>query len=264
MDLRAHRLEAIVLRAIPYGDADAVVQLLVRGRGRVSAFARGARSSRKRYGGALEPFYVVEVLLAEREGQELWALREARVLEAQAGLRDDLHRIAHAGYATELAHDLTRAGEPADELYALLTRFLATLARAPATSARLRAYELGALDAAGLTPQLHACARCGDDVPSGRAAFDPDAGGLVCGRCAAPGALALTNGARLALIQLQTAGLAGAEAPVSADGSGRPADPRAFEEACAQSARVLAAFIRHHVGRAQNSLEFLDQVGAAP
>ena len=71
MDLRAHRVDALVLRAIAYGEADAVVHLLVRGRGRISAFARGARSSRKRFGGALEPFQRVEALVAEMPGRIL-------------------------------------------------------------------------------------------------------------------------------------------------------------------------------------------------
>jgi len=136
VDLRAHRVDALVLRAIAYGEADAVVHLLVRGRGRISAFARGARSSRKRFGGALEPFQRVEALVAEREGQELWALREARVVEAHPRLRDDLHRIAHAGYAAELIHELTRAGQPADALFALMEDFLTRLEAGVANSAR--------------------------------------------------------------------------------------------------------------------------------
>ncbi len=252
-----------MLRSIAYGDADAVVQLLTRGRGRIAAFARGARTSRKRFGGALEPFTRVEALLAEREGQELWALREARVIEGHARLRDDLNRIAHAGYATELVHDLTRAGEPADGLFSVLDEFLTRLEAGAATSARLRALELLALEAAGLAPELTACARCGDEVQPGRAAFDPDAGGLVCPRCAPVGhGVALTLPARAALWQLRWGGLAAADAPVSADGSGRPADLRAFEDAAAQAARPLALFLRHHLGRALKSAEFIGQVGA--
>jgi len=261
MDLRAQRLEAIVLRSIAYGESDAVVHLLVRGRGRISAFARAARSSRKRFGGALEPFQRVEALLAE--GPELWALREARVIDAHPRLREDLHRIAHAGYATELIHDLTRAGQPADSLFALLDEFLSRLEAGAATSARLRALELGALEGAGLAPELSACARCGSEVVPGRAAFDPDAGGLLCTRCT-PGThpLALSHPARAALTQLQPGGLASADAPVSADGSGRPADVRSFEDACAQAGRPLRLFLQHHVGHALRSAEFLLQVGA--
>lgn len=264
MDTRAERLAAIVLRTVAYGENDVIAHLLVRGRGRVSAFARGARSSRRRFGGALEPFQLVEVLLAERRGQELWMLREAAVAEAFAGLRDDLHRIAHAGYAAELAHELSRPAEPADELFVLLAEFLERLASGAATSARLRALELRALAAAGLSPELSACARCGASVPWGKAAFDVDAGGLACARCAHPGALLLTPGARAALAQLQRAGLSAAEAPLSADGTGRPADPRGFEDACVQAARPLAAFLVHHLGRSPRSAAFAQQVGAPP
>ncbi|HEY4886379.1 MAG TPA: DNA repair protein RecO, partial [Myxococcales bacterium] len=219
MDLRAHRVDALVLRAIAYGESDAVVHLLVRGRGRISAFARGARSSRKRFSGALEPFQRVEALLAEREGQELWALREARVVEGHARLREDLHRLAHAGYAAELIHDLTRAGQPADGLFALLEEFLSRLESGAATSARLRALELLSLEAAGFAPELAACARCGAEVPAGRAGFDPDAGGVICAGCTSLAtSLALSHGARAALRQLRAGGLGAADAPTSADG----------------------------------------------
>jgi DNA repair protein RecO (recombination protein O) len=263
VDLRAHTVDALVLRAIPYGDSDAVVHLLVRGRGRISAFARGARSSRKRFGGALEPFQRVEALVAEREGQELWALREARVVEAHPRLREDLHRIAHAGYASELVHDLTRAGQPADALFLLLEEFLSRLESGAATSARLRALELLALQAAGFAPELGACARCGSEVPPGRAGFDPDAGGVTCASCTKLAtSLALSHGARAALWQLRVGGLGAADAPTSADGSGRPADARAFEDACAQAQGPLRLFLQHHIGRSMRSAEFLAQVGA--
>jgi DNA repair protein RecO (recombination protein O) len=189
-------------------------------------------------------------------------LRESSVLEAHAGLRDDLHRLAHAGYAAELAHDLTREHEPADGLFDALCAFLATLARAPATSARLRALELLFLSASGLSPTLDACARCSSALPLGRAALDPAAGGLVCTRCAAPGALALARGPRAVLEQLQRRGLTGAEEPHSADGSGRPADAAAFERAAREAALPLAAFLLHQLGRAPRTREFLEQVGA--
>jgi len=262
MDLRAERLSALVLRALPYGESDQVVQMLARGRGRIAVFARGARSSKRRFGGALEPFQLCEVLVAARAGAQLLSLRESNVVEAHSGLRDDLHRLAHAGYAAELAHDLTREHEPADGLFEALAGFLGRLARAPATSARLRAVELTFLGASGLAPQLDACARCGEEVPPGRASLDPSAGGLVCARCTPPGALALSRGARAVLEQLQQRGLAGADAPESADGSGRPADARAFEEASAQAGLALAAFLLHQLGRTPRSASFLEQVGA--
>jgi DNA repair protein RecO (recombination protein O) len=261
MDLRALRCEAIVLRGIAYGDADAVVQLLVRGRGRVSAFARGAKASKQRFGGSLEPFGRIETLMAEREG--LWSLREARVIDAHGKLREDLPRIAHAGYAAELAHDLAREGEPADALFSLLDRFFTRLEKAQATSSRLRAYELGALEAAGLSPELDRCARCGLPVEPGRAAFSPDAGGLLCKKDSlSEHAIQLGVGARAALTQLREGGLEAADDPKSADGSGRPADVAAFEAAAADASRAMTAFLQHHLGRELRSALFLEQIGA--
>lgn len=259
---RAERTRAIVLRTVPYGESDLVVHLLVQARGRVSAFARGARKSSRRFSGALEPFSVVEAMVSERRGAELWSLHEASLLEGYPALRADLSRLAHAGYAADLAHELTRAGEAADGLYALLIQFLERLSRGAATSSRLRALELGALGAAGLAPELSGCARCGGELPAGAASLDPAAGGLVCRNCAGHGALPLTIGARRLLEQLQRGGLAAADAPLSADGSGRPADPRGFELAAAQAGPALAAFLAHHLGRGLRSAGFLGEVGA--
>lgn len=261
VDLRADRVEAIVLRSVPYGEADLVVHLLARGRGRMGAFARGARKSR-RFGGALEPFSVVEALVAERPGADLVTLREASLREGFVGLREDLHRLAHAGYAAELAHDLSRAGQPADPIFDALQGFLERLARGAATSARLRALELALLAGSGLLPELSACARCGAPVAPGRAPFDAASGGLLCGACTLPGATQLSTGARAALQQLAARGLLGADEPQSADGSGRPADSRGFEEAAAQGGPALQRFLVFHLGRAPRSAEFLAQVGA--
>ncbi len=263
MDLRAARLQALVLRTLPYGENDLVVHLLARGLGRVPAFARGARKSQKRFG-PIEPFQLCEVMLAEGKQGALWQLRESSLLEAHAPLKDDLHRIAHAGYASELCHDLAREGQPADALFEALEGFLTLLSRGPATSARLRALELLALEASGLAPELMACARCGSQLPSGGATFDAGAGGFLCRRCAPPGRPLLPLGPRLALVQLQQRGYNGAESPLSADGSGRPADASAFELAAAASARGMTLFLEHHVGREMKSRGFLEQVGAAP
>ena len=256
------RARALILRTFAYGESDLVVHLLVEGKGRVAAFARGARKSSKRFGGALEPFSLVEAIFSERRSADLLSLHETSLLEGYPGLRLDLGRLAHAGYAAELVHELTRAGEAADAFFALLADFLARLAHAAATSGRLRALELLALAAAGLSPELSRCSRCGEPVDQGRAQFDPSAGGVCCERCAAPGALWLTHGARLLLEQLQRGGLRAADEPVSADGTGRTADARKFEEAAAQAGPALSAAIVHHLGRSLRSAGFIIEVGA--
>jgi DNA repair protein RecO (recombination protein O) len=247
------KLRAVVLRAVDYGESDRVVTLLTLERGKVSAFARGARASRRRFGGALEPFTVVTAEVRERAGSDLLGLDSVSVLRAHGGIRGDLARIACAGYAAELARELVRDAEPHEDLFELLVAYLGALDAAPARPAALRAFELGALRAAGLAPRLDACAACGAPVAgSERVRFDPSQGGALCAACAGsagPGAVTLSAEALSALARLAAGGLAAADADALAPGTGREARD------------ALARFIELHLGRRLPARRFLDEVG---
>ncbi|HSM92508.1 MAG TPA: DNA repair protein RecO, partial [Anaeromyxobacteraceae bacterium] len=57
------KVEGIVLRVVDYGESDRIVTLLTRERGKVGAYARGARASRRRFPGLLEPFTLLSAEL---------------------------------------------------------------------------------------------------------------------------------------------------------------------------------------------------------
>jgi DNA repair protein RecO (recombination protein O) len=240
--------EAVVLGGVDYGDADRIVTLFTPGRGKLSAFAAGARKSKRRFAGVLEPFTVLDARLNERRGDLLF-LASATIVDAHAGLREDLGRIAHAGHAAELCRELTRDREPQPELYDRLRRYLGALARSPARPEDLLAFELCALGDTGVAPRLDDCAICGGAV-EGVAAFDVGHGGFLCGRCeraAYPGALRVDPAARAAVAALQAGPFAGVEVP----------DPRLRAGARA----VVRRFTHHLLGRSPRSLEVLSQLG---
>jgi len=246
------KLTGIVLRVVDTGEADRVVTLLTRERGKVAAFARGARASRRRFGGSLEPFTLVAAEVRERSGSELLGLDSVSPLDAFGGIRGDLARIACAGYAAELARELVRDHQPHEDLFDLLAAYLAALDAAPARPAALRAFELLALRAAGLSPRLDACARCGGPLDAGRPVrLDPGQGGLLCGACqplAAPGSPTLSPAAAASLVRLAEGGLAAAAAEPLAAPAGREARD------------ALTAFLEHHLGRRLKARRFLDEV----
>lgn len=253
MSTRAETLDSLILRTVPFGESDLVVTFLARGRGKLGAFARGARRSSRRFAGALEPFARVRLDVSERRGSDLLELRGATVAEPFLGLREDLERLAHAGYVVELVREFLEERVVNDRLLDLLLTFLSLLSRAPARSLRLRAFELQALDAAGYAPSLDSCARCGGDVREApRTFFEPQAGGVVCGRCVGRRALPLDRASLALLIALQRGGLEAAE---QASDDGMPIDP---------VTRVLRAFVAHHVRHDLRSLAFLNEVGAPP
>jgi DNA repair protein RecO (recombination protein O) len=246
------KLTAIVLRAVDYGDSDRVVTLFSRERGKVSAFARGARASRRRFGGGLEPFTLLSAEVRERSGSDLLGLESISVVRGFGAIRGDLARIACAGYAAELARELVRDHEPHPELFALLEAYLAMLDGGPARPGALRAFELHALGAAGLAPRLDACARCGGplDLAAG-ARFDPAHGGALCPSCAplaGPGHVELSAPALAALLRLEREGLAGGAADMA------PSAGREVREA-------LTRFVEYQLGRRLQARRFLDEIG---
>jgi DNA repair protein RecO (recombination protein O) len=245
------KLAAVVLRAVDYGESDRVVLLFSRERGKVSAFARGARASRRRFGGALQPFTLLSAELRERPGADLLGLESVAVERAFGGIRGDLARIACAGYAAELSRELVRDHEPHRDLFELLVAYLSALDAGPARPAALRAFELGALRAAGFMPRLDACARCGAGLPPGAVRFDAEPGGALCPDCAAragPGSVPLSPATLRALRTLQEGGLAAAEAETLAPPAGR------------EAREVLTRFVEHLLGKRLRSRVFLDEM----
>jgi DNA repair protein RecO (recombination protein O) len=246
------KLTAAVLRSVDYGESDRVVTLLSRERGKVSAFARGARASRRRFGGALEPFTLVTAEVRERAGSDLLGLESVSVVRAHGAIRGDLARIACAGYATELARELVRDHEPHEELFALLLEYLGVLDAAPARPIALRAFELGALAAAGLAPRLDVCAPCGGALErERRVPFDPGHGGALCPACvtrAAPGGITVSAGGLDVLVTLAAGGLPAAERLTVSPDSARDARD------------ALTRFIEHHLGRRLAARRFLDEI----
>ena len=74
-----HRSEALLLRLVPYGEADAVVTLLTREVGRVSAMARNLRRNKPQRALLLEPIHTLMVSVDESPGVEMMVLRESRL-----------------------------------------------------------------------------------------------------------------------------------------------------------------------------------------
>jgi DNA repair protein RecO (recombination protein O) len=245
------KLRAVVLRTTDFGESDRVVALLSEERGKVSAFARGARASRRRFGGALEPFTLLSAELRERPGAELFTLDAVSVEQGFGAIRGDLARIACASYACDLARALVRDHEPHRDLFALLADALGRLDAAPPSPALLRAFELSALRAAGLEPRLDACARCGGLLPAPpeRLVLGLDHGGLLCGSCAPLAARARSCSPETAdaLRALAAGGLAAAGPLSGAVG--------------VEARDLLAAFLEHHLGGRLPSRKFLDDLG---
>lgn len=191
-----------MLGLVPYGDSDLVVRLLTRARGRVRAFARGARKSTKRFSGGLSPLSFGRAELRRRPGAELLALDGFDPEGRFFGLAQDPGRYGRAAYLAEISERLVPEEEPVPELFELLLSALALLSSGEADARLLRAYELKLLHETGYLPDLSEV----DDV-TGEAPFllDTRTGALVTED--GPGTVPFPPRAREAAFALLTAPL---------------------------------------------------------
>jgi DNA repair protein RecO (recombination protein O) len=178
------KAEAIVLRSMRFGEADRILHLYTPGRGRMGAIAKGVRRTKSRFGGRLEPFSHVALILHEGRG-DLATVTGVDTVAAHAGLRDDPGALDSASRACDAVARMFDSNEGHPEVFNLLANELTLLEREPAraTLANQLAFRLKLMLAAGFAPQLSACAACGesDEVVGYSAA----AGGVVCGTCEA-------------------------------------------------------------------------------
>jgi DNA repair protein RecO (recombination protein O) len=180
------KTEAIVLRSIRYGEADRILHLYSRDRGRTGAIAKGARKPKSRFGGRLEPFFRLDLVLHEGRG-ELLTVTSATTIDGYPRLRSSGPALGAGARACDAVLRLLDAAEPNEPAYNLLCRYLALLdnsdqARAAALEVAL-AFRLKLALVAGFAPELASCTRCGE--AEHLAAFSGAAGGVVCAGCEA-------------------------------------------------------------------------------
>ncbi len=187
------RTEAIVLRSIRYGEADRILHLYTPDHGRLSAIAKGARRARSRFGARLEPFLRVRAHLHEGRS-ELLTVTGVDTIAVHAGLREHAATLDGAARACDAVTRLFETGDPHPEVFHLLANELALLAADPVHGrpGNGLAFRLKLLLAAGIVPQLAACAVCGETEHL--RGFSGAAGGVVCEACEA-GSFALGEAA---------------------------------------------------------------------
>ena len=211
---RTYRTEAVVLRSLRFGEADRILHLFTKDRGRVGAIAKGARRARSRFGGRLEPFSRVDVHLHEGRG-ELATVTGVDLLRSHQSLASDTYALGVGSIGLEAMLRLFVEHDANPRAYHALARFLELLdggtpgaARAsePALDPLVLGFQLKLLWVAGYLPHLASCAECGAEEPL--VAFSAAQGGGVCRRCGAD-AIPLSASGFLAIRGLLERPLAG-------------------------------------------------------
>ncbi len=249
----------VVLRTTPLRESDLLVVMYTASHGRVTAVARGARKSQRRFAGALQLLVLGRYQLGRRPRGELWGLDSADIVREWNQLSSDVVAVAHASYVAELVGALLPPESPDPHVLELVISVWDSLAEGGPSAAVLRAFELSLLELAGHQPALDTCAACSRELDGG-AMFDPGRGGAICRSCAGISRGLGVRPLDPATLQYLRAAAA-AESPAAAraletDPTILPADRVAGREA-------MIAMIQTLVGKPLKSLEYIAKLGAA-
>ncbi len=232
--MAVYREQGIVLRSYKLGETDRIVILLTQGRGKVRAVAKGVRRPGSRFGGRLESYSHVDLLLYE--GRNLDVVNQAELIAPFAKVREDWALSASAATMAEATERVAQEEDKNLRLFLLLRAGLQALeAQPPYPAIFVDAFLLRLAGIAGFHVFTDACASC--RKPGPHAFLNVARGGMLCVDCAPAGSKALPE-ETIQLVRL-LASDEWAALPAAADQEGSRRTAAAF----------VKAFVEHHLDR---------------
>lgn len=243
---RSYKTAAVILRGRTYGEADRILTLFTKERGKIDAIAKGARRTKSHLAGRLE--FGNEVLLGMHRGRNLDVIASADIEQANWTHLVQPEAFAAANMMAELVDAFCEPDLAQPEIYALLTAALGAIAHNEDPLSLLPRFCVRLLDALGLAPPVDTCVHCGAPLSGKSAWLDAEQGGFACESCR------VTWRETLALDEQDVRNL---QAIAAAPGGAVAPTLRATRRV----AQAIEALVNHHLGRrpkaGAHALEFV-------
>jgi DNA repair protein RecO (recombination protein O) len=196
-----HRTEGIVLRTIPFSDADLIVFFLTPDLGLLKTFAKSPLKTRSRFGSSLEPLTHSKIAFWGKENAALPRLTQSDIIHPFQSIRDTLHCLLKVSQIMELTLRFIPEREANKKVYSLLLHTLHNIENnAPASplsrdntssppfgkegkgglDLEILYYKIHFLRLAGYAPRLDTCGRCEKNGHW----FYASQGSILCEACA--------------------------------------------------------------------------------
>lgn len=173
-------LTGMVLSVIPIGDYDKRITLLTKERGKITAFARGARRPNSQLLAATNPFSFGQFELYE--GRSTYTVAKADISNYFRELAEDLEAAYYGFYFLELADYYAVENGNEKELLKLLYQSLRALESDAFLNPLVRCiYELKVLTINGEYPNVFSCRKCKKEEEL--TWFSTKYAGTLCSEC---------------------------------------------------------------------------------
>ncbi len=169
----------MVLTTMPVGDYDKRIVLLTKERGKITAFAKGARRQNSALLACTQSFVFGEFMLYE--GRNSYNMMSANISNYFIELRDDIDMISYGLYFLEFAEYFTTENTNEGDTLKLLYQTLRAMIKDTIPNELIRyIFELRMLTMHGEAPQVFQCVKCNAEELS---LFHAPSGGILCDNC---------------------------------------------------------------------------------
>ncbi len=175
------KVNALMLRAVDYGENDKILTLLSAELGKISAGIKGVKKAGAKLRFAAQPFCFAEYVLTKRG--ERYTVTQASETESFYDIRTDINKFYAASAVCEGANSLTFGGAEDERLFTLAVQALSNICNSDESYALIKFF-LAALSVSGYTVGLDNCSECGAPLLSAqRMRFDMSVGAFTCWDC---------------------------------------------------------------------------------
>ena len=197
----------VVLDCRDHGESDKIITLFCQEIGRLTAIAKGAHRSKKRFVNKLELFSFLQINYSGSKTGGLAIVTDAELLNGFIELRQSTDRFQAASVVRETVLLATREQLRDDHLFQLILWALHALDRKKECRNIIALFLVKLFDCIGYRPDLSGCRNCGLSYQgTGPAVVSIRAGGLICSNCMKSeefNGTQLSSGVMKALISIQ-------------------------------------------------------------
>jgi DNA repair protein RecO (recombination protein O) len=182
--MATYKTEGVVLKRKDFGEADRILTIFSKNKGKITAIAKGVRKMESRKGGNVELFNHGAFLLAE--GRNMDVLTEVQVINPFRRIRENLKLVSYTYHVVELVDQFAQENQENNQVFKLLLTVLGSVNEEKDFSqvkTSLRAFEIKLLNYFGFRPQLTNCVKCFRILFPDNNRFSQSLGGIVCSGC---------------------------------------------------------------------------------
>lgn len=154
------KTKGIIIKEVNVGEADKIITIFTREKGKISALAKGVRRPRNKIVAGSQLLCYSDFMLFK--GKDMFTVNSCDIIEPFYDIRNDITKLTYAAHIIDLINDAIQENQPAAKVLQLFLNTLYMLTKTEKSPELiLRIFEIRFLSALGYAPYVGACIICG-------------------------------------------------------------------------------------------------------